>query len=137
MIRLDLEKLKEYAKKDNFFKFIGVEILEIGEGQAKVKLKINEKLINFFNAGHGGAIYSLADTAFQLACNAAPDIEIAVALSTNLNHIKKVNLGETLLADAEVIASTRTTNLTEIKITNEKGELVAAFRGLAHVTRKK
>jgi len=134
---MNLEKLQEYAEKDNFFKFIGIKILEIGEGKAKVSLRFNENFMNFFNAGHGGAIYSLADSAFQLACNASADIEIAVALNTSLNHIKKVELSETLFADAEVISSTRKISITEIKIKNDKNELVAIFRGLAYLKRNK
>jgi acyl-CoA thioesterase len=133
---LDVKKLREYSQKDNFFKFMGVEILEIEEGKAKVRLKFQEKHMNFFNAGHGGAIYSLGDAAFQLACNASADIEIAVALNTSLSHIKKVDVGETLIADAEVVSHTNRTSVTDISITNEKKELVALFRGLAYVKRK-
>lgn len=133
---LDIEELKEYSQKDNFFKFMGIEILEIEEGKAKVQLKFDTKLMNFFNAGHGGAIYSLSDAAFQLACNASADIEIAVALNTNLNHIKKVDLGEVLVAEAEVTSSTNRTSITDITIRNEKDEVVAVFRGLAYVKRK-
>lgn len=133
---MDVKKLKEYYQKDNFFKFMGVEILEIEEGRAKVRLKFQEKHMNFFNAGHGGAIYSLGDAAFQLACNASADIEIAVALNTSLSHIKKVELGETLVADAEVVSRTNRTSITDISITNEKNEVVALFRGLAYLKRK-
>ncbi|NVM52934.1 MAG: PaaI family thioesterase [Candidatus Helarchaeota archaeon] len=134
---MDPKKLKEYAQRDNYFEFMGIQVLDIREGKAKVSLKFENKFMNFFNAGHGGAIYSLADSAFQLACNASADIEIAVALSTNLNHIKKVEVGERLVADAEVIASTRKTSITEINIKNEKEELVAVFRGVAYLKRKK
>jgi acyl-CoA thioesterase len=133
---LDVEELKEHSQKDNFFKFMGIEVLEIEEGKAKVQLKFDEKLMNFFNAGHGGAIYSLGDAAFQLACNAHANIEIAVALNTNLSHIKKVELGEVLIAEAEVTSSTNRTSITDITIRNEKDEVVAVFRGLAYVKRK-
>ena len=133
---MDVNKLKEYSQKDNFFKFMGVEILEIEEGKAKVRLKFQENHMNFFNAGHGGAIYSLGDAAFQLACNASADIEIAVALNTSVSHIKKVDVGETLTADAEVVSHTNRTSVTDISITNDKNELVALFRGLAYVKRK-
>ena len=133
---MDPEKLKEYAAKDNYFNFIGIQVLEITTGHAKVSLKFREDFMNFFNAGHGGAIYSLADSAFQLACNASSDIEIADALNTNLNHIKKVEVGETLTADAKVIAETGRTSITEINITNDKNDLVAVFRGTAYLKRK-
>ena len=132
---MDIEKLKEYATRDNYFNFMGIMVLDISEGKAVVKLKIEERLTNFFDAGHGGAIYSLGDAGFQLACNASADIESAVALSTTLNHIKKVEAGETLFANAEVIANTGRTSLTEITIKNDQNELIAVFRGLAYVKR--
>lgn len=131
------EKLKEYAQKDNFFNFMGIQVLEISDEKAKVQLKVDEKLMNFFAAGHGGAIYSVADAAFQLACNASADIDIAVALNTNMTHIKKVEVGEIITAEAEVIANTFRTSTTDIKIKNEKGELIAVFNGLAYVKRIK
>jgi len=115
---------------------MGIEILEIREGKAKVQLKFDDKLMNFFNAGHGGAIYSLGDAAFQLACNASADIEIAVALNTNLSHIKKIELGDILIADAEVTSRTNRTSITDISIKNQNDELVAVFRGLAYLKRK-
>lgn len=133
---MDVEELKEYSQKDNFFNFMGIEILEIREGKAKVQLKFDDKLMNFFNAGHGGAIYSLGDAAFQLACNASADIEIAVALNTNLSHIKKIELGDILIADAEVTSRTNRTSITDISIKNQNDELVAVFRGLAYLKRK-
>ncbi|MHA1263609.1 MAG: PaaI family thioesterase [Candidatus Helarchaeota archaeon] len=133
---MDPKELKIRAQEDNFFKFIGIEIVEIAQERAKVSLQIREELLNFFNAGHGGAIYSLADSAFQLACNAHENIEIAVALNTALTFIKKVELGEKLVAEAQVIANTRRTSTTDIKIRNEQGELVAVFTGLAYVRRK-
>ncbi len=135
-MEVDPEKLKEYAANDNYFVFMGIQVLDIATGTAKVSLKFKEDFMNFFNAGHGGAIYSLADSAFQLACNASADIEIAVALNTNLNHIKKVEVDETLIADAKVIAETGRTSITEIKITNNKDELIAVFRGTAYLKRK-
>jgi acyl-CoA thioesterase len=137
LIGMDIEKLKEYAKRDNYFNFMGIEVLEINEGRAVVRLKIEDMLINFFDAGHGGAIYSLGDAGFQLACNASADIEIAVALSTTMNYIKKVETGETLTATAKVIATTRRTSITEIEITNDQDELIAVFRGLAYIKRVK
>ncbi len=137
LIGMDIAKLKEYAKKDNYFNFMGIEVLEISEGRAVVRLEIQEALTNFFDAGHGGAIYSLGDAGFQLACNASASIEIAVALSTTMNYIKKVEAGETLTATAEVIASTGRTSITEIEITNAQDELIAVFRGLAYVKRVK
>ena len=132
---MDPEKLKEYAKKDNYFNFMGIEVLEIDQERAKVKLQIEDKLMNFFNAGHGGAIYSVADAAFQLACNAHAKIEMAVAMNVTLTFIKKVDVGETLIAESKVIANTRRTSATDITIKNEEGELKAVFRGIAYVKR--
>ena len=132
---MKISELYEYYKKDNFTKFMGIEVIEISKGKAITKLGITDKLLNFFGAGHGGAIYALADVAFSLSCNADEDIKVAVALNSNINYIRKVNLGDVLKAEAIVISNSRKTSITEIKITNQKNELIANFEGLAYLKR--
>ena len=134
---MKVDSLKESFKKDNFSKLFGIELLELSNGRAKLKLPISEKLLNFFGVGHGGAIYALADVAFSLACNADDDIELAVALNSNINYVKKAKLGDVLIANARVISTSRKTSITEIFISNQNEELIAKFEGLAYLRRKK
>ncbi|MHA1271281.1 MAG: PaaI family thioesterase [Candidatus Helarchaeota archaeon] len=132
---MNVKELKRAFEEDNFSKYFGIEVIELSEGYAKTKLKITNQLMNFFGSGHGGAIYAIADVAFSLACNADNDIEIAVALNSNINYIKKVNENDELIAEAKVISSSKRTSITDIKIYNQNNELVAKFEGLAYLRR--
>jgi len=132
---MKIDELKEKMKNDKFAQHLGIEILEISEGYAKTKMEVTNDLLNFFGSGHGAAIYSIADVAFSIACNAQPEIELAVALNVSINYIKKVSLAETIFAEARLISSTGRISITDITITNEKGELIARFEGLAYQKR--
>ena len=135
MINMKVESLKTQILSDNFAKFIGIETLELSDGHAKTQLRVSENLLNFFNAGHGAAIYAVADVAFSLACNAQDNIERAVALNVSINFIRKVEKGDIITADAKLISTKGRTSVTEINITNQNNELMAKFEGLAYQKR--
>ena len=134
---MKVENLKKQFDEDSFSNSLGIKALRISDGEAETSLVLTEKLLNFFGAGHGGAIYALADVAFSLACNADDDIQIAVALNSNINYIKKTNAGDILRAKAKVISKSRKTSITDIKIYNQNDEIVAKFEGLAYLKRYK
>jgi len=133
---MKIDELKSAFENDTFSKSFGIELLELKERYARVKIKISDKLLNFFGTGHGGAIYAVADVAFSLACNADETVKLAVALNTSINYIKKVNPGDILIAEARVISSVKRTSITDIIIINEKNEIIAKFVGLAYLFRE-
>lgn len=134
---MKVENLKKQFDEDSFSNSLGIKVVRISDGEAETSLVLTEKLLNFFGAGHGGAIYALADVAFSLACNADDDIQIAVALNSNINYIKKTNAGDILRAKAKVISKSRKTSITDIRIYNQNDEIVAKFEGLAYLKRYK
>jgi acyl-CoA thioesterase len=134
---MKVENLKKQFDEDSFSSSLGIKAEKISDGEAETSLILTKELLNFFGAGHGGAIYALADVAFSLACNADEDIEIAVALNSNINYIKKTNAGDILRAKAKVISKSRKTSITDIKIYNQNNEIIAKFEGLAYLKRKK
>src|SRR5882724_7010634 len=44
-------------------------VTEIAAGRATVALTVTEAMLNGHDTCHGGVIFTLADTAFSLACN--------------------------------------------------------------------
>lgn len=134
---MKVENLKKQFDEDTFSNSLGIKAERISDGEAETSLALTDKLLNFFGAGHGGAIYALADVAFSLACNADDDIKIAVALNSNINYIKKTNAGDILRAKAKVISKSRKTSITDIKIYNQNNEIIAKFEGLAYLKRHK
>jgi acyl-CoA thioesterase len=45
-------------------RMLGIQLLEYGEGWARVQLTVRADMVNGHGVCHGGVIFSLADTAF-------------------------------------------------------------------------
>lgn len=119
-------EVRDRIASDPFCATLGIELLEVKEGTAKMALTITEELLNFHGTPHGGAVYSLADAAFAAASNSHG--ETAVALETNISYLDAVDVGTTLVAEATETHLTRRTGEYEIVVTAD-GNRVATFRG--------
>lgn len=119
---------------DLFSKWLGISLIEIREGYAKIKMTVRPEMINGFGIVHGGIAFSLADSAFAFACNNRNNL--SVALDTGINFIKPVNVGDTLTAEALEMHNGRTTGLYHIEIKNQHDRVVALFKGTCFRTGK-
>ena len=125
-----MEKLKELADKEKFRKYLGIETVKLERGYAKVKLKITEDMTNIYNFTHGGVVFSLADEAFELACNSRGNIEYG--LNVNISYFKASNPGDTLFAEAKFLSESRKVAVYEIKIFNHNNETLATCQALSY-----
>lgn len=117
----------EMMKHDAFSQWLGIEILEVKEGYAKIKMKIREEMLNGHRVMHGGISFSFADSAFAFASNSHG--QKAVSIETSINHTKAVYEGDELIATAEMESITRRTGfyITRVK---RGDELVGLFKGV-------
>jgi acyl-CoA thioesterase len=129
-----MNPLEAMLAKDRFSEWMKLRVTHFAEGSATVEMTIREDMLNGFGVVHGGVTFALADSAFAFACNSRNNLTLA--LDAQISFIKKVSLGDVLTATVEELHNGRTTGVYEVKITNQKNELVAAFRGTAHRTGK-
>ena len=129
-----MNTLEAMLAKDRFSEWMKLRVTHFSEGCATVEMAIREDMLNGFGVVHGGVTFALADSAFAFACNSRNNLTLA--LDAQISFIKKVSLGDVLTATVEELHNGRTTGVYEVKITNQKNELVAAFRGTAHRTGK-
>ena len=47
----------------------GIEIEEVREGYARIRMTLRADMLNGHRIAHGGMVFALADTAFAYACN--------------------------------------------------------------------
>jgi acyl-CoA thioesterase len=127
--KMEKEKLKAYFKNDRFATLTGIEILEVGTGYCKAKMKIEDKHLNAANVVQGGAIFTLADLAFAVASNSHG--QLALALNVNISFLKGKSSG-TLFATATELCNPKRIGAYDILITDENDELVARFNGLVY-----
>lgn len=121
------EIFEQLLEKDAFSKWLGIELLEIDAGYAKISMLIRDDMLNGFELCHGGVTFAFADTALGIASNARGTKSIGI--ENNINYTKKVLAGDILIAETEEVQNGRTIGVYKVKITNQKNELVAEFRG--------
>lgn len=130
-----IEKIRKYFEKEPYAGYLGMKLEELAFGRSVVSMKALPQFNNAFSITHGGAIFSLVDTAFGLAANSYG--QLAVALSMSINYISPARPGDRLTAEAqEVSRGTRTANY-RITVTNKPGQTVAICQAIAYLKRKK
>ena len=72
------------------------------------------------------------DSAFAYACNSHG--RITVALDVSINFTRPAGIGDLLTVEATEVYLGNKTGVYDIRTTNEKGELVALFKGTAYRT---
>jgi len=125
-----IAKLWSRSRKEPFKDILGLEVLEISPGFAKVAMRFQPEMQNIFGMLHGGAVFSLLDEAFQLACNAHG--EIAVALQLNIYYLAPAQMGARLIAEAKECNATRKTALYDALVYQEEdGKRIATGQAMA------
>jgi acyl-CoA thioesterase len=122
--------LKEFFRRDQFAACCGIELLDVSPGGAKVSMTVEERHLNGLRTVHGGAIFTLADFAFAVACNSHGTV--AVALNVNISFVKAGNLGTTLYAEAKEVSRNHKIGTYDIRVTDSNGDLIATFQGMAY-----
>jgi acyl-CoA thioesterase len=107
----------------------GIELLEVSAGRAKVRLRIAGWHKNSHGTVHGGAIFTLADTAFALASNShgIP----AAAINAHISFVKAATSG-TLYAVAEEFSVNPKIATYTVTVTDDHGEKIALFLGMVY-----
>lgn len=106
---------------------LGMEIEKIGVGFAVLSMPIRENMLNGQKIGHGGFVFTLADSAFAFACNTYN--QFCVAQHCSVSFIAPVFLDDRLTATAKERNRIGRSGIYDVTVTNQKGETVAEFRG--------
>lgn len=106
---------------------LGMEVLQARPGYARLRMQVREDMLNGHGMGHGGFIFSLADTAFAYACNAAN--RATVGQHCSITYLQPAMPGETLYATCEEVDRRGRSGIYDVQVTNAAGAAVALFRG--------
>jgi len=119
---------------DAFSKWLGMEIVEVGEGFCELKMVVREEMTNGFKIAHGGITYSLADSALAFASNSHG--RKSVSVETSISHTKQCLVGDVIIAKAIEKSISNKIAIYNITIVNQKNEVVALFKGTVYRTSK-
>ena len=115
---------------DHASRGLGMRILEVRPGYARLSMTVREDMVNGHKLCHGGLIFTLADSAFAFACNTYNSVTVASAAS--VEFILPARLGDELTATAEERSRSKRTGVYDVVVRNKQGESVALFRGRSH-----
>ncbi len=125
---MEAQKIVEaMMAKDEFSKWLGIEVLSVKSGYAKIQMTVRNEMCNGFGIAHGGISFSLADSAFAFASNSRG--RHAVSTEVSISHLAAINTGDILIAESKEINVGNRIAVYSITITNQKDELVAHFKG--------
>jgi len=106
---------------------LGLRLLEVGPGIARMQMAVSEDMMNAHNTCHGGLIYTLADSTFAYACNSHN--KNAVAVTCLIEYLRPAYVGDVLTASGAEQSLEGRNGVYDIRVQNQKGEPVALFRG--------
>jgi acyl-CoA thioesterase len=118
-----------FSTEDRFARHSGIELVEVGVGWAKARMKIEQFHFNIARTVHGGAIFTLADFAFAVASNSHGTL--AMGINTSVSFVKTALAG-TLYADARELSRNAKLATYSVMITDDAGDTVAIFQGTVY-----
>ena len=128
------DAIAQFARQDALAQLLGIELLDAGLGFARATMTVGPHHLNSHGILHGGAIFSLADFCFAVACNSHG--QAAFALHVDINFLATAPVGARLLAEATEEHLGNRTGLYHMRVMTEEGTLIAACHGMAYRRRE-
>lgn len=107
---------------------LGIEFIEVGAQHMSAKMPVDMRTYQPAGIVHGGATAALAETVASAAANYCVEKgKVCVGLELNINHIRAVSSGF-VTAITSPLHIGKSTQVWEIKVINEEGQLISAAR---------
>ena len=114
----------------NLLETFEMKIEQKEDGKVVVSMPVTDKVKQPFGYLHGGASLALGETACSIGAAHLIDTQqfIPLGLEMNANHIHSVKEGR-VIATATIIHKGSTTQVWNIEIKSEQGQLISVMRG--------
>lgn len=127
-----LERAQARARANDYWRYLGIDVVEAGEGWIRLRLPIRDELRNGPGAPlHGGAISSLLDAAVGGALGTVNEANQGgvgqATLDLNITYIGAARAGD-VFAEGRIIRKGGTIAFGEADIRDEAGGLLARGR---------
>jgi uncharacterized protein (TIGR00369 family) len=122
-------KICNASSKDTLMETLAIEYVDIGDNYLIAKMPVGPKVYQPDGVLHGGAMVALAESAGSMASYIFLDAEkfYVRGIEISANHVKSVREGF-VYAKATIVHKGRTTQLWEIKITDEAEKLISVCK---------
>ena len=125
-----IDAISRKVETEAYARKLGIRLVELNPGHAVVEMDSSDDDANIFGMIHGGAIFSLIDEAFQVSCNSHG--RVAVALNMTVTYHQPPEKNSKLRAESREIHRSHRTGTYDIRVTDEKDNLIASCLALAY-----
>jgi len=122
-------------QRDRASAALGMTVRYDAPGEAEVSMTVRDDMTNGFGITHGGLVFTLADTAFAIACN--EDDQVTVAIGADISFLKSTRAGDVLTARAVRRIRSGRAGLYDVTVTDQEGDVVAEVRGRSLTTTRR
>ena len=130
-----LEHVVRMWEDDEASRALGMDAVVIETDHAEVRMAVTDAMVNGHDIAHGGYIFTLADSAFALACNSQG--LTTVAAGADITFVAAARRGDILVAEARVRTAYGRSGITDVTVTREEdGAVIAEFRGRSRTIEK-
>jgi len=119
--------MRQFIPQSPFVGHLGIELVELGEGTATLRLPFRTEVITIGSTVHGGAVSSLIDTTAMAAAwsgSAVPDNLRGTTVALTVNFLAAANECD-LTARARVLKRGKSLHYVEVDVADPAGTLVA------------
>jgi len=119
---------------DYFSQWLGISVLESGEGYSRLKMTVRKEMLNGFGIAHGGITFCVADSALAFASNSKG--RKSVSIETSISHLVSLKENDEIIAEARCEAETEKLGHYAVKVflRDDPTKTVALFKGIVYKT---
>jgi acyl-CoA thioesterase len=121
------DSVEEMWAADTASRWLGIQLDELADGRAGVRMTVSDWMLNGHGICHGGLVFALADTAFALACNSGE--AAAVASACDIVFVAPARRGDSLVAEARERTVYGRSGIYDVTVRRDDGTVIAEFRG--------
>jgi acyl-CoA thioesterase len=122
---MDKESQLKLAENTPFFGHLGIEVLDVTEGFARLRIDFGHHLTHPFGYYHGGVIATLADSAgINAVLTTLDGNQKALTLEMKINFLQAVR-DEVVFAEGTVIHKGKRFAVSDVVVKSESGTLLA------------
>lgn len=124
-----IEELNAYCK-GTLNEALGIQFTEVTKEHVKATMPVDERTIQPMGILNGGSSMALVEIIASAGANLLldRDKQVGYGLEINGNHVKPAFKGETVTGTGKALHVGKTTQVWEVKIHNELGDLINISR---------
>jgi 1,4-dihydroxy-2-naphthoyl-CoA hydrolase len=129
MEKEQLLKMINGSEKESLMRTLEIDFVDVGDNFLVARMPVTPKLHQPDGVLHGGATFALAESVGSAAAYLFNKTKNPMVRGIEMsgNHLKGINEGF-VFAKAIAIHNGRTTQIWEIKVTNEAGDLISSCK---------